>query len=106
MMSGCHGVMMSGCHGVMMSGCHGVMMSGFHGVMMEIEGRRGSTALPEGGVKPEVLNLAEEGEEGVHLVPGGLWRDVGDLDDLGGPHLHGRRHRAGHTEGHGEAWQR
>ena len=35
--------------------------------------------VPEAGVEPQVLDLAEEAEQGVHLVPGGLGRDVGHL---------------------------
>ena len=45
--------------------------------------------VPHAGVQADILNLAEEAEERVHLVPGGLGRDVGDLDHSGGLQLHG-----------------
>jgi len=39
--------------------------------------------VPEAGVQPDVLDLAQEAEQGVHLVPGRLGRDIGHLDHPG-----------------------
>merc|ERR1719394_1972975 len=64
-----------------------VQGGGQHVVVHELDeadpGLDVDAGIPEAGVQPDVLYLAEEAEQGVHLIPGGLGSDVGHLDHPG-----------------------
>ena len=64
-----------------------VQGGGQHVVVHELDeadpGLDVDAGIPEAGVQPDVLDLAEEAEQGVHLIPGGLGGDVGHLDHPG-----------------------